>query len=74
MTSGALPRLPWSTGGARLHLPRDLHAAYIVGRMGVATSADERVNAPSWLGAIVIGPRRNRPYSTPIQARRGSER
>lgn len=40
MTSGPLPRLPWSTDGARLHLPRDLHAAYIIGRMGVATSAD----------------------------------
>lgn len=40
MTTGSLPRLPWSTGGARLHLPRDLHAAYIVGRMGAAASAD----------------------------------
>lgn len=26
--------------GARLHLPRDLHVAYVIGRMGTATSLD----------------------------------
>lgn len=34
-----MTRLPWETRGVRLHLPRDLHIAYMVGRMGVATSA-----------------------------------
>lgn len=33
-------RLPWKPEGARLHLPRDVHAAYVVGRMGAATSYD----------------------------------
>lgn len=38
--SREIPSLPWTPEGARLHLPRDLHLAYIVGRMGVATSHD----------------------------------
>lgn len=34
------PKLSWETPGVRLHLPRDVHAAYVVGRMGVVRSAD----------------------------------
>ncbi len=36
-----------------------------------ASRAPDRIcaNAPSWMGAIVSGPRRNRKYSTPIQPR-----
>jgi hypothetical protein len=32
--------LPWRTAGVRLHLPRDLEIAYVLGRMGAATIAD----------------------------------
>ena len=32
--------LPWDTEGARLEMPRDLQVAYVVGRMGLATSLD----------------------------------
>lgn len=34
------PCLPWETAGVRLHWPRDGHAAYLVGRMGVVRSVD----------------------------------
>jgi hypothetical protein len=70
MTPGL--RLPWATPGARLHLPRDLHLAYIIGRMGVACSADvwpllfgSRVAAKigfarlQRLGLLRLFPRRN---------------
>jgi Replication-relaxation len=36
----AVMKLPWRVEGARLHLPRDPHLAYIVGRMALATSMD----------------------------------
>lgn len=32
--------LPWRISGARLHLPRDLEVAYVIGRMGAATVTD----------------------------------
>ncbi len=35
-----MTRLPWETRGARLHLPRDLDVAYVVGRMGTVRSLD----------------------------------
>jgi len=40
--------LPWRVAGARLHLPRDLEIAYVVGRMGVVTIAD---TYPLWYGS-----------------------
>ncbi len=43
-----MTRLPWAVRGARLHEPRDLHIAYVVGRMGVATSID---TWPLWYGS-----------------------
>lgn len=40
MTESVHPKLPWETAGVRLHWPRDGHAAYVVGRMGVVRSVD----------------------------------
>lgn len=40
---------PWRAPGARLHLPRDRDIAYVVGRMGVATSIDL---APLFYGSL----------------------
>jgi hypothetical protein len=37
---GSMKMLPWRISGARLHLPRDLEIAYVLGRMGAATIAD----------------------------------
>lgn len=41
--------LPWETRGARLHLPRDRDLAYVLGRMGIATSQDV---APLFFGSV----------------------
>jgi len=41
---------PWTAPGARLHLPRDLHIAYVLGRMALATSLD---TYPLWYGSPV---------------------
>lgn len=36
----AMTGLPWRSPGARLQLPRDLHTAYLYGRLGAATPYD----------------------------------
>jgi len=46
-------RPPWTAPGARLHLPRDLHIAYVHGRMALTTSLD---TYPLW-------------YDSPVTAR-----
>jgi hypothetical protein len=46
--AGPMTFLPWRVAGARLHLPRDLEIAYVVGRMGVVTIADAY---PLWYGS-----------------------
>ena len=39
-----------------------------ISTFAVGCSGEERVKPPSWLGAIVSGPERNRAYSSPIAA------